>query len=123
MCCECYNITKVQSKFIFDRCLESLGEWDQLNEVAASYWKDFPKSGQVKMSSFAAAAAWRLKQWHQMTNYVEHIPRDTMDGAFYRAVLCVHEEQFEKAQKVLCASQSNKNYNFYNYTSYDFQTR
>lgn len=89
---------------IFDRCLKYLGQWDQLNVEAASNWSLYSVSEQVKTSSFAAAAAWSLKEWDQMTDYVEHIPKDTLDGAFYRAVLSIHEKQFEPAQKVLCTS-------------------
>lgn len=83
-----------------NRCLESLGQWGKLNTVAASHWSHFPESGREKMSRVAAAAAWGLKQWEQMSVYVECIPRDTMDGAFYRAVLAIHGEQYEHAQKV-----------------------
>lgn len=77
-----------------------MGQWGKLNNVAASHWLHFPESGREKMSRVAAAAAWGLKQWQQMSVYVECIPRDTMDGAFYRAVLSVHGEQYEHAQKV-----------------------
>uniref|UniRef100_A0A2H8U2W2 Serine/threonine-protein kinase TOR n=1 Tax=Melanaphis sacchari TaxID=742174 RepID=A0A2H8U2W2_9HEMI len=83
------------------RCLESLGEWGKLNNVAASHWAHFPESGREKMSRLAAAAAWGLKQWQQMAIYVDFIPRDTMDGAFYRAVLSIHGEQYEHAQKFI----------------------
>lgn len=83
-----------------DRCLESLGQWEKLNNVAALHWSNFPESGREKMSRVAAAAAWGLKQWQQMETYVQCIPRDTMDGAFYRAVLSIHGEQYEHAQKV-----------------------
>jgi len=80
--------------------LESLGQWGKLNDVAASHWLHFPESGREKMSRVAAASAWGLKQWQQMAIYVDFIPRDTMDGAFYRAVLSIHGEQYEHAQKV-----------------------
>jgi len=89
-CINCFN----------DRCLESLGQWGKLNNVAASHWLHFPESGREKMSRVAAASAWGLKQWQQMAVYVDFIPRDTMDGAFYRAVLSIHGEQYEYAQKV-----------------------
>lgn len=77
-----------------------MGQWGKLNNVAAYHWLHFPESGREKMSRVAAAAAWGLKQWQQMAVYVECIPRDTMDGAFYRAVLSIHVEQYERAQKV-----------------------
>lgn len=48
----------------------------------------------------AAAAAWGLAQWDCMERYISCIPRDTTDGAFYRAVLAVHREQYATAQQV-----------------------
>ncbi|XP_050539572.1 serine/threonine-protein kinase mTOR [Daktulosphaira vitifoliae] len=83
------------------RCLESLGQWGKLSNVAASHWLHFPENGREKMSRVAAAAAWGLNQWQQMSVYVECIPRDTMDGAFYRAVLSIHGEHYERAQKYI----------------------
>jgi hypothetical protein len=49
----------------------------------------------------AAAAAWGLNQWDAMEQYVNCIPRDTQDGAFYRAVLTVHRGQYIAAQQVI----------------------
>jgi phosphatidylinositol kinase/protein kinase (PI-3 family) len=49
----------------------------------------------------AAAAAWGLSQWDAMEQYVNCIPRDTQDGAFYRAVLAVHRRQYIAAQQVI----------------------
>lgn len=83
------------------RCLESLGQWDKLNDVAESHWSHFPEVGREKMSRCASVAAWVLKDWPKMGAYVDCIPRDTMDGAFYRAILSIHGEQYEYAQKVI----------------------
>lgn len=52
------------------------------------------------MSRMAAAASWGLNQWDSMDRYVACIPRDTTDGAFYRAVLAIHREQYATAQLV-----------------------
>lgn len=82
------------------RCLEALGEWTQLNDVASQQWNMFPDVDRERMSRMAAAAAWGLSQWDAMDRYVNFIPRDTTDGAFYRAVLAVHRDQFLVAQKV-----------------------
>ena len=35
-----------------------------------------------------------------MEEYTEMIPRDTLDGAFFRAVLCIHQHNFSLAQRV-----------------------
>ncbi|XP_066992513.2 serine/threonine-protein kinase mTOR isoform X2 [Anabrus simplex] len=83
------------------RCMEALGEWGQLHEVAAKHWNHFNEEGRQRMSRMAAAAAWGLGQWDAMEQYVNCIPRDTQDGAFYRAVLAVHREQFFVAQQLI----------------------
>lgn len=88
-------------KNFFRRCLESLGQWDKLNNVAEFHWSHFPDNGREKMSRGASVAAWVLKDWQKMGIYVDCIPRDTMDGAFYRAILSIHGEQYEYAQKVM----------------------
>lgn len=71
-----------------------------MNDVANQQWNMFPEIDREKMSRMAAAAAWGLSQWDAMDRYVNCIPRDTTDGAFYRAVLCVHKDQFIIGQKV-----------------------
>ncbi|CAB3378482.1 Hypothetical predicted protein [Cloeon dipterum] len=83
------------------RCLEALGEWGQLHEVASSRWEQVEDPGKHKMARMAAAAAWGLSQWESMDQYVTCIPRDTLDGAFYRAVLAVHRGQYTAAQLLI----------------------
>lgn len=82
------------------RCLESIGLWTDLNNTVTSQWLRNPESNRIKMSKMAAAATWRLKQWSQMAIYVECIDKKTLDGVFYRAVLSIHDEQYDYAQKV-----------------------
>lgn len=53
------------------------------------------------MSRMAAAAAWGLGKWDAMEQYVSCIPQDSQDGAFFRAVLAVHREQFAIAQQFI----------------------
>ena len=71
-----------------------------MHDVAAKHWNHFKEDGRQKMSRMAAAAAWGLGQWDAMEQYVNCIPRDTQDGAFYRAVLAVHRAQYPVAQQV-----------------------
>lgn len=40
------------------------------------------------------------EQWDSMEEYTCLIPRDTHDGAFYRAVLALHQDLFSLAQQV-----------------------
>ncbi|KAL3228149.1 hypothetical protein MRX96_004063 [Rhipicephalus microplus] len=62
------------------RCLEVLGEWEQLYQLAT---------------------AWGLEKWDTMEEYVQVIPRDTTDSAFHQAVLAVHKENFPGAQQFI----------------------
>lgn len=52
------------------------------------------------MSVMASAAAWGLSQWDSMEEYVRSIPRHSMEGSFYQALLHIHKKQFDDAQKV-----------------------
>ena len=36
-----------------------------------------------------------------MEQYTAMIPRESQDGAFYQAVLCLHMDQYEQAQLVI----------------------
>ncbi|KAL1122375.1 hypothetical protein AAG570_003780 [Ranatra chinensis] len=83
------------------RCMEALGDWDQLQTLASAQWNQVGDSGREKMSRMAAAAAWGLEHWESMERYVCCIPKDTMDGAFYRAVLAVHNQQYEVAEQLI----------------------
>uniref|UniRef100_A0A224XHF0 Serine/threonine-protein kinase TOR n=1 Tax=Panstrongylus lignarius TaxID=156445 RepID=A0A224XHF0_9HEMI len=83
------------------RCMEALGDWDQLNSVASMHWNQVGDSGRERMSRMAAAAAWALEQWDSVERYVSCIPKDTMDGSFYRAVLAIHNRHYTLAQQLI----------------------
>ncbi|XP_074653906.1 serine/threonine-protein kinase mTOR-like [Tubulanus polymorphus] len=83
------------------RCLEALGEWGQLHELACEKWPVVSDESRQKMARMAASAAWGLGQWDSMEEYTCLIPRDTHDGAFYRAVLNIHMQQYELAQQCI----------------------
>lgn len=90
-----------QYNYLFNcRCLESMGEWGKLNDVVTSQWSQIDENNHLKISRIAAASAWRLNKWAQMTVNVECIEKTTLDGVFYRAVLSIHNEQYDYAQKV-----------------------
>ncbi|RZF43401.1 hypothetical protein LSTR_LSTR001662 [Laodelphax striatellus] len=83
------------------RCMEALGEWGQLHQLADKHWHEVTQTGRERMSRMASAAAWGLSQWDSMETFVSCIPRDSTDGAFYRAVLAVHRNQFPSAQVLI----------------------
>ena len=83
------------------RCMEALGEWGQLQELAEGHWSKVTEDARQRMSRMACAAAWGLHNWDSMDRYVNCVPRDTQDGAFYRAVLAVHREQYDNATQLI----------------------
>uniref|UniRef100_A0A674NNJ5 Serine/threonine-protein kinase TOR n=1 Tax=Takifugu rubripes TaxID=31033 RepID=A0A674NNJ5_TAKRU len=83
------------------RCLEALGEWGQLHQQCCEEWALVSEETQAKMARMAAAAAWGLGHWDSMEEYTCMIPRDTHDGAFYRAVLALHQDLFSLAQQCI----------------------
>lgn len=83
------------------RCLEALGDWSELGAIAKDQWDNMGANGQCRAGRLAAVAAWGLQDWEQMQEYVRCIPEDTQDGAFYRAVLCVHHGDFDTAQRLI----------------------
>ena len=44
------------------------------------------------MARMASTAAWGRGEWVAMVQSVSLLPRDSQDGAFYRAVLSVHNQ-------------------------------
>ena len=44
-----------------------------------------------QVAPLAARAAWSLTEWTDMKDYVQYVPYDTYDGAFFRAVLSIHD--------------------------------
>ncbi|OQV15683.1 Target of rapamycin [Hypsibius exemplaris] len=83
------------------RCLEALGDWQHLHQLAQDQWPKMDNNVKSKMARMASAAAWGLNRWETMEEYVCHIPRDSLDGAFYRAVLALHQDQFPYAQSLI----------------------
>ena len=79
------------------RCLHALGEWDQLSEAVADRWVNSTNEEKRQIAPLAAAAAWSLTQWDQMDDYIAVMKTDSPDRSFYRAILSVHRNQFNKA--------------------------
>ncbi|KAL9903155.1 serine/threonine-protein kinase Tor [Glossina fuscipes fuscipes] len=93
--------TDMESHLGYLRCLESLGQWSDLSSVAKEEWDTFSRETKCKAGPLAAVAAWGLQDWESMQEYVKCIPEDSQDGSFYRAVLAVHYEDFETAQRLI----------------------
>lgn len=72
--------------------------------MAKEKWETATYDMKQRMARMAAAAAWGLGQWDSMEEYICLINRNTLDGAFYRCVLGVHQEHFQLAQN--CADKA-----------------
>ncbi|XP_043210340.1 serine/threonine-protein kinase mTOR-like isoform X1 [Amphibalanus amphitrite] len=81
------------------RCMEALGQWDQLSGVAASVWPQAPLEVRQNMARMAAVSSLATATWQTMEPYVQAIPRETQEGAFHRAVLAIKKEQYEEAKQ------------------------
>ncbi|KAF9509645.1 hypothetical protein BS47DRAFT_139059 [Hydnum rufescens UP504] len=79
------------------RCLHALGEWDQLSDAVQDRWVNSTTDERREIAPLAAAAAWSLNQWDQMDEYIAVMKTDSPDRSFYRAILSVHRNQFNKA--------------------------
>ncbi|ELU01654.1 hypothetical protein CAPTEDRAFT_155489 [Capitella teleta] len=83
------------------RCLEALGQWDQLHQLVGDKWSMVSDEVRQQMARMASASAWGMAHWDTMEEYACMIPRDSYDGAFYRAVLALHMDQFQLAQQCI----------------------
>lgn len=70
---------------------------DQVNKSSRN-----PKPLRVHATAFAHWLCSSPGHWDSMEEYTCMIPRDTHDGAFYRAVLALHQDLFSLAQQVSC---------------------
>ena len=80
------------------RCLEALGEWNSLHSLVEENFDKLSVLKQARVGRLAAASAWGINNWGSMDKYIKVIPSETQDGAFYRAVLAIHNHQFDQAQ-------------------------
>ncbi|XP_038222262.1 serine/threonine-protein kinase mTOR [Zerene cesonia] len=76
------------------RCFEALGEWTKLYNTVSKWWPQMTDEEKFKAARLAAAASWGLNEWDSMANYVNFLPENTQDGAFYRAVLNIHNGDY-----------------------------
>ncbi|KAL0953824.1 hypothetical protein HGRIS_005004 [Hohenbuehelia grisea] len=79
------------------KCLHALGEWGHLRDQVEQTWGGASHEARREIAPMAAAAAWSLKDWEDMEDYIAIMRADSPDRSFYRAILSVHQNQFPKA--------------------------
>ena len=80
------------------RCLKALGEWKRLSALSCDLWQrvdDVKLRRQV--APLAARAAWAMGRWDDMERYVRDTSEHDVQGAFFRAVLGIHNQRFRSA--------------------------
>ena len=93
------------------RCLNSLGEWEQLAALASDVWgarggagggaSDVDDATEARIAVMGAHAAWALGDWDNVAVYVEHTQENRFQGAFMRAVLSIHRGHFDVAEQFI----------------------
>lgn len=89
------------------RCLSALGEWESLNETVTETWTHQGPEAKREIAPLAASAAFNLFHWDNMEEYVGAMSPDLPDRPFYRAVLAVHRNQFQKAYSSIAAARDS----------------
>lgn len=99
------------------RCLQALGEWKPLLHLVRDLEprmhhtrrrdgaaRTKMKEARSQCAHFGARAAWALGSWQEMQTYVEVLRRSedqSVSGLFFRSVLLVHQEKFDRAEKMI----------------------
>ncbi|KAI1309348.1 Serine/threonine-protein kinase mTOR [Halotydeus destructor] len=83
------------------RCLEVLGEWNKLHHLTEDVWPKFSAAQKQKVARMASSAAWGLGEWSSMEEYSKFIKVDSSESSFYKAVLAVHHEKYQLAQRLI----------------------
>jgi FKBP12-rapamycin complex-associated protein len=79
------------------RCLHALGEWEPLARIVEDNWDRANQENRKAIAPLAAAAAWSLHEWDLMDDYIQGMNHESSDRFFYRAILSVHRNNFQKA--------------------------
>lgn len=88
------------------RCLEAMGEWKKLYNTTIDNWDNFSEDLKVKSAKIAAASSWGLQEWDSMKKFVEVVPEDTQEGAFYRAIIFTHEGNWPESRHYIDTARS-----------------
>jgi len=79
------------------RCLHALGEWDSLSALAQDKWHTSSLDIKRAIAPLATAAAWGLREWDLMDDYLNVMKSNTPDRSFFGAILALHRNQFREA--------------------------
>lgn len=107
------------------RCHHAMAEWEELTKLAEDIWPKADKSIRQAIAPLAAGAAWNLRLWKNMEEYIAVMSENTVrfsfviyvckrrfteralqtniqvDGTFFKAILNLHKENYEEAHKYI----------------------
>lgn len=81
------------------RSLYALGEFRMLSDLISDKWLVSRSHVKKEMAPLAAGAAWALNHWDVIEQYIDVMSIDSIDREFFNAVLCLHRNNFEIAEK------------------------
>lgn len=102
-----YDAKQLEDPLNFDltlgrmRCLNALGDWERLSHLSQEKWLGASEEQRRVIAPLGAAAAWGLWQWEVLDDYISIMKEDTPDGAFFRAILALHRNQFVRAHEFI----------------------
>lgn len=83
------------------RCLQALGDFERLSQLTQEKWNNASDDVRKQIAPLGAAAAWGLWQWELMDDYIAAMHENSPDGAFFRAILALHRNQFGSSQQYI----------------------
>jgi FKBP12-rapamycin complex-associated protein len=79
------------------RCFHALSEWDSLGLAVERRWSAASMEEKEELAPMATASAWVLREWDKMSEYVNAMSPETADHSFFKAIILVHSNKFDKA--------------------------
>lgn len=82
------------------RCLHALSHFQQLAQAVEDAWDSGVTDQETQqLAVLGAAASWSLQRWDALDQFTQIMDRESDDRSFYRAILCTHYAQRERAMK------------------------
>jgi serine/threonine-protein kinase mTOR len=93
------NPLNVEVLFGRMRCMQSLGEWENLFRLCFDSWKVLEPEKRKRMAPVGASCAWVLQEWDFLEDCVNVMPEE--EGYLYQAVISTHNHDFVGAVKFI----------------------
>ncbi|OMJ20268.1 Target of rapamycin [Smittium culicis] len=88
------------------RCYYHLSNWDSLLPLLSDVW-NFNEEVRPKVASIGVNMAWALGDMDMLEKYLKYLPSSDQKCSFFRALLAVHNNNFDEARKYISISRAN----------------